>query len=143
MRIFSILKRKEGAALVMMLAAFLIVITLASSVIILSQNNTKQVSAQDQGINSYYIARSGAEATYQALITTASLLQVYETGTDTTSDVIEFDEGQATVTVTGYNEGDKRRVRITSVGIADGTSISRTSILEFDYVGYGNIKWSR
>lgn len=143
MRLMTILKNKKGAALVMTVVAFLIIMTLATSVLVISQNNTKQVATQDQGMDSYYIARSGAEASYQALITTASLLNQFQTGTNTLEDTITFSEGEAVVSVIGFNEGTTRRVRITSTGIYNNNGISRKSILEFDFVGYGNIKWSR
>lgn len=143
MKRVNLLKNEKGAALVMTVIAFLVIMILATSVIILAQNNTKQVSNQDQGMDSYYIARSGAEASYQALITTASLLDQFQTGTSTLDDTITFSEGEAVVSVVGFNEGTTRRVRITSTGVYNSNGISRKSILEFDFVGYGNIKWSR
>lgn len=138
-------KKEEGSALMMVIIAFMIITILVTSVFVLAGSNTKQVVSQNDGIESYYIARSGAEATYQALlISSPSLLTQFQSGSTTVrTDTIIFDEGKAEITVEGFNEGTIRRVRITSVGTAAGNNASRKSILEFNYDGYDNIKWSR
>ena len=137
-------KKEEGSALMMVIIAFMIITILVTSVFVLAGSNTKQVVSQNDGIESYYIARSGAEATYQALLTSSpSLLTQFQSGSTVETDTIIFDEGKAEITVEGFNEGTIRRVRITSVGTVDGKTVSRKSILEFNYDGYDNIKWSR
>lgn len=137
-------KKEQGSALVMVVLAFMVITIIVTSVFVLAGNNTKQVASQNEGIESYYIARSGAEATYQALLTSSpSLLTQFQSGGTVVTDTITFNEGKAEITVEGFNEGTIRRVRITSVGTADGTNVSRKSILEFNYSGYDNIKWSR
>lgn len=137
-------KREQGSALMMVIIAFMVISILATSVFVLAGSNTKQVVSQNDGLESYYIARSGAEATYQALLTSSpSLLTQFQDENTVVTDTITFDEGTADITVKGFNEGTTRRVRITSVGKAAGNNVSRTSILEFNYSGYDNIKWSR
>lgn len=136
--------KQSGAALVMVIVAFVFISILATAALMMTRNNTAQVVAQNDGMSSYYLARSGAEATYEVLKTaTPSKMTQFQTGTTVVTDDITFAEGTANVRIEGFNEGSTRRVRITSVGIATGTNISRTSILEFDYNGYGNLKWSR
>jgi type II secretory pathway component PulK len=137
-------KKEQGSALMMVIIAFVVITIIATSVFALAGSNTKQVVSQNDGIESYYIARSGAEATYQALLTSSpSLLTQFQSGSTVQTDTITFDEGTAEITVEGFNEGTTRRVRITSVGKATGNNVSRKSILEFNYNGYGDIKWSR
>lgn len=137
-------KKEKGSALIMVVIAFVVISILATSVFVLAGSNTKQVVSQNDGLESYYIARSGAEATYQALLTSyPSLLTQFQSGNTVVTDTIVFDEGTAEITVEGFNEGTVRRVRITSVGKASGNNVSSKSILEFDYDGYDNIKWSR
>ncbi|KAF5041884.1 hypothetical protein DSECCO2_518370 [anaerobic digester metagenome] len=137
-------KKEQGSALVMVIIAFMIITVITTSVFVLAGSNTKQVVSQNEGMESYYIARSGAEATYQALLTSSpSLLTQFQSGSTVQTDTITFDEGTAEITVEGFNEGTTRRVRITSVGKADGINVSRKSILEFNYDGYDDIKWSR
>lgn len=137
-------KKEQGSALMMVIIAFMVISIIVTSVFVLAGNNTKQVVAQNDGLESYYMARSGAEATYQALLTSSpSLLTQFQNGSTVVTDTITFDEGTAEITVEGYDEGSIRRVRITSVGTAAGNNISRKSVLEFNYDGYDNIKWSR
>jgi len=141
------IKRKNikntGSALIMVIIAFMVITILVASLFIMAGSNTRQVASQDQGIQSYYIARSGAETTYQALITSSTLLLQYETGDTNKTDSIEFEEGKAEISVVGYNEGSTRRIRIISSGQVNGSNVSRNAILEFNYEGNGDIKWSR
>ena len=91
------LHNRSGAALVMVMVIFLFITILLSSVFILGSSNTREVVNQEQGIKSYYIARSGAEAAYQALLTTSpSLLEQFKT--DSTAELdntINFDGNRA------------------------------------------------
>lgn len=144
MKRYNLIQSESGAALIMMIITFMVLTILATSVFVLAQNNTTQVVAQNDGMDSYYIARSGAEATYQALVESSpSLLTQFQTGTTVVTDTIVFDEGTAEISIEGFDEGSTRRVRITSIGTFDGSSNSRQSILEFNYDGYEKIKWSR
>lgn len=137
-------KNRNGSALAMVIIVFLIVSILLSSVFALSMSNTRQVVAQEQGIHSDYIARSGAEAMFEYLIDSPRLA-AYDTWTDPEIDeeVIVFSEGEATVTVEKATFDGRDRVRITSLDTTDSSSIGRKAILEFDRIGYGNIKWAR
>jgi len=136
--------KQNGAALVMVIVAFVFISIMATAALMMTQSNTAQVVAQNDGMSSYYIARSGAEATYEALIISSpSKLTQFQTGSSVVTDEITFTEGTANISIQGFNDGSTRRVRITSIGVASGTNISRTSILEFDFHGYGNLKWSR
>jgi type II secretory pathway component PulK len=139
------LKKRKGSALLFVVIAFLIVFILLSSVFILSQSNTRQVAAQEQGIHSEYIARSGAEAMFEFLINDATRLSNYDTWEDPyiTNLTIDFSEGEAVVTVEKTTQDGRKRVKITSIGEADGTDMSRKAVLEFDLDGYTNIRWSR
>lgn len=139
------LKNRRGAALAFVVIAFLVVFILLSSVFILSQSNTKQVAAQEQGIHSEYIARSGAEAMFEFLINDATRLSQYDSWTNPyiTNLTIDFSEGEAVVTVEKTTQDGRKRVKITSIGEADGTDMSRKAVLEFDLDGFANIRWSR
>ena len=139
------LKKRRGSALAFVIIIFLVVFILLSSVFILSQSNTKQVAAQEQGIHSEYIARSGAEAMFEFLINDATRLSQYDTWTNPyiTDLTIDFSEGEAVVTVEKTTHNGRKRVKITSLGEADGTDMTRKAVLEFDLDGYTNIRWSR
>ena len=138
--------KRDGSALVMVVLMFLIIFILLSSVFVLSSNNTRQVSTQEKGIHSDYIARSGAEAMFEFLITVeSSRLAEYDSWDNPyiSNEIIDFSEGQANVTVEKATEDGRKRVKITSIGQADNSGIDRKVVLEFDLVDYKNIKWSR
>lgn len=140
------LSKRSGSALVMVIIVFLIVSILLSSVFVLSATNTRQVVTQEKGIHSDYIARSGAEAMFEFLITVeSSRLAQYDSWSNPyiTDEDIVFSEGEAKVTVEKTTLDGRKRVKITSIGEAKGSNISRKAVLEFDLVGYGNISWSR
>lgn len=138
-------KNRTGSALAFVLMAFLVVFILLSSVFILSTSNTKQVASQEQGIHSEYIARSGAEAMFEFLIKDATRLSQYNSWSNPyiTNEVVNFSQGKATVSVEKTTHDGRERVKIISIGEANGTNISRKAILEFDLDGFKNIKWSR
>ncbi len=139
-------KKRPGSALTMVIIVFLVVSILLSSVFVLSSANTRQVVTQEHGIHSDYIARSGAEAMFEFLITVeTSRLAQYDSWSNPyiNNERIVFTEGEAFVTVEKATLDGRKRVRITSLGTASGTNITRRSILEFDLDGYGSIKWSR
>lgn len=144
-KIFKLNNKRSGSALAFVLLAFVVVFILLSSVFILASNNTKQVAAQEQGIHSEYIARSGAEAMFEFLINDATRLSQYDSWSNPyiTNEAIDFSEGEAVVTVEKTMHEGRKRVKITSIGEADGTNLSRKAILEFDLDGFKNIKWSR
>lgn len=144
-KIFKLNNKRTGSALVFVVISFLIVFILLSSVFILSQSNTKQVAAQEQGIHSEYIARSGAEAMFEFLVNDATRLSQYDSWSNPyiTNEVIDFSEGKAIVSVEKTTHEGRKRVKIISIGEANGTSISRKAVLEFDLNGFKNIKWSR
>jgi len=144
MKLYKNIKSEQGAALIMILIAFMVITILATSVLVMAQNNTKQVVLQGDGMDSYYIARSGAEATFQALIESSpSKLTQFQTGSTVVTTTVNFAEGTANISIEGYNDGSTRRVRITSVGEAIGTNVTKRAILEFDYSNQQKIKWSR
>lgn len=144
-KIFKLNNKRTGSALAFVVIIFLVVFILLSSVFILSTSNTKQVATQEQGIHSEYIARSGAEAMFEFLINDATRLSQYDSWSNPyiTNETIDFSEGEAVVTVEKTTHDGRKRVKITSIGEADGANMSRKSILEFDLDGFKNIKWSR
>lgn len=143
-KILKLNNKRTGSALAFVVIMFLVVFILLSSVFILSQNNTKQVVVQEQGIHSEYIARSGAEAMFEFLINDATRLSQYDSWSNPyiSNETIDFTEGEAKVTVEKTTHDGRKRVKITSIGEADGTNLSRKAILEFD-LDFKNIKWSR
>lgn len=148
-------RNKDGSALIMVIIALLFATILVTSAAILTQTNTLQASTQEKGMQSYYIARSGAELAFEVLLTSGppSLLTPFVTNIGYTLPNATFpnatmniaNEGTATVSVTAFDTGSPavRRIRITSVGEAVGTNIQRTAILEFNLATQDDLIWTR
>jgi len=141
---------RNGSALVMVVFVLLFVSFLIAAATVLTRGNTLQASAQERGMQSYYIARSGAELAFQVLLTTSpSLLTQFEAATNPGNTVVysennvNLGEGTADIRVTSYDEGTARRIRITSTGTATGSNIARTVVLEFDLASQGDLVWSQ
>lgn len=138
-------KNRNGSALAFVFIAFLVVFILLSSVFVLSTSNTRQVASQEQGIHSEYIARSGAEAMFEYLMKSSTGFSNanFWSSTNITNEAIDFSEGKATVSIEKFMHEGKKKVKITSLGIAKGTSVSKKAILEFELDGFKNFRWSR
>lgn len=137
-----------GSALPMVLITFMVVMILVGSVFVMVGSNTRQVASQNKGIQAYYLARSGAEAAYQVLtVSNPTLIVQFRTTDVVQEEIIEFEEGEARVSVTGFNQGSRRKIRVTSIGQIKGSNATRKVILEFNSnmnnEGYGDIKWSQ
>ena len=63
-----IIKSNDGSILVFVLIVFLVITILTSSVIYLNTTNTRQVASQRESLHAYYLAYSGIEIGYAALM---------------------------------------------------------------------------
>lgn len=63
------LKARGGYALAMVLVVMVILSMVALSILALSRNNIQQASAQEENMRAHYLARSGIDITYEALMT--------------------------------------------------------------------------
>ena len=113
---------------------------------LLAQSNILQAKRQDNTIQAYYIARSGAELAYEALITSSpSLLLPFTHPSNSTNkhkitDSIVIGEGTADIVVTSYNIDTVKRIRIESIG--ELNNVTKRIILEFDATSKANIRWT-
>lgn len=67
-KIIKIIRSNEGSILVFVLMVFLVIFIVSMSVLYLNETNTKQVAAQRDSLHAYYIAYSGIEIGYAALM---------------------------------------------------------------------------
>ena len=70
--------KRQGSALAFVLIIFLIVSVLTSSILFIFNNNLKQAKRQQDSLEAYYLAYSGAELAYTALQTEESGKKKYE-----------------------------------------------------------------
>lgn len=142
------IRNNKGAAMayvMMSLVVIFIVIAIVSSI---AQANIKQASAQEKGLEAYYIARSGAELAYEAIMTTSpSLIEAFKADKNKveTENGIDFEKGTADIKVTTTGTGDNQKIIIESIGTLYDKDISRTVTLEF-FINYDEkpgMVWSR
>lgn len=136
----------KGAALVFVMMVLVVVSIMVSIVAQIAMGNIRQASGQEEGMRAYYIARSGVELAYEALLTTTpSRLNefVADPATVLTQNDVDFGDGTADIRVTSSGSGNTQIVTIESVGTLDGKNISRTVKLDFyiNYDDYPDIRW--
>ena len=140
------LKEKKGAALAFVIVALIFVFIMVSIVAMLANTNIRQAGAQEKGLQAYYIARSGAELAYEAILTT-NLLDEFRTDKNKVlqENDIDFDDGTADVNVTSTGADDEQMIVIKSVGTLKDSNVSRSVTLEFyvNYDKYPDIIWSK
>ena len=140
------MKNRKGVSLIWVIIALVFVSIMTISISTIAQSNILQAKRQDNIIQAYYIARSGAEITYEALITSSpSLLLPFthpsnSTNTHKITDSIVIGEGTADIVVTSYNIDTVKRIRIESIG--ELNNVTKTIILEFDATSKANIRWT-
>lgn len=144
----NLLFNSRGNTLLYVMIAMLVVFVMVSAVASLTQANLRQAKAQERGMQAYYVARSGAELAYDALLTTTpSLLDSFIANPSLvlTENDIDFDEGLADVTVTSSGSGNTQMLLITSVGTLKEENLSRTVTLQFyiHYDLYPDMIWSK
>ncbi len=140
------MKNRKGVSLIWVIIALVFVSIMTMSISTIAQSNILQAKRQDNIIQAYYIARSGAEITYEALITSSpSLLLPFtspsnSTNTHTITDNIVVGEGTANIVVTSYNIDTVKRIRIESIG--ELNNVTKRIILEFDATSKADIRWT-
>lgn len=144
----NLASNNRGNALAFVMLALLLVFFMVSIVISITQTNTRQASAQERGMEAYYVARSGVELAYEALLTTTpSLLDSFIANNSLvlTENDVDFEEGIADIKVTSSGSGATQKLMIESVGTLKDRNISRTVTLQFyiHYDQYPEMVWSR
>lgn len=142
------IQNRRGVALSFVIMILAVVTIMVSIVALIAGANIRQASTQEKGLQAYYIARSGAELAYDALMTTTpSLIDTFKSNSSytLTEDNVDFEKGTADVKVTSSGSGETQKILITSVGTLNGENISRTAKLEFyaNYDLYPDLVWSR
>ncbi len=145
----SRLKDDKGVALAFIIVALVVVFMMVAIVAMLANTNVRQAGAQEKGLQAYYIARSGAELAYEAIMTTDLLDELRANDKKTLEERdIDFEDGTADVFVktekdTGFD--DERMVVIESVGKLNDSNVSRTVTLKFyiNYDKYPDMIWTK
>ena len=148
-----ITKNKKGSALTFVVITLLIVFIMAGIMATIAQTNIKQAGTQEKGLQTYYVARSGAELAYEVIMTTTpSLLDGFKSDINMKLQQkdVDFGDGTADITVTTAKETKKdgtkgeQKIYIESVGKLKNSNITRTVKLEFyiNFADYPEVTWS-
>lgn len=140
MAIFSRINNKKGISLVFVVLVMLVLSILSVAVFTLFTSNMRQAQLQENHIRAHYVAISGVDVTFSAIMQgTASnrLLNTYfnkpiSTTVNPLTDSLSLDGGDVEVTVSSYIESGNRWILITSTGtLTDGSGVSRTVQMRF------------
>lgn len=142
------MKNRKGVSLIWVIIALVFVSIMTMSISTIAQSNILQAKRQDDTLQAYYIARSGAELTYEALITSSPSLIIPFTSSSNSGNThnlthnnITIGSGAADILVTSYNVTDTvKRIRIQSIGKLN--NVSKTIFLDFDADTKGDIRWT-
>ena len=107
------LQNRRGVALTFVIMILLVTSIMVSIVALIANANIVQASAQEKGLQAYYIARSGAELAYEVLMTTTpSLIEDFKDGSISSiaADTVDFEKGSATVEVTSSGSGESQKI---------------------------------
>ncbi len=132
------LKSNNGAALVVVLITLLVLSILTLSVIHTNMTNTKQVVSQKEHLQAYYLAYSGLEIGYSALLlNNGELLDEFKSRANhTRNDKVHYvDSNSDEIDITIKSSSDKQKITITSIGKhkASGKSVTLTMTFLADY----------
>lgn len=139
----SKIKNRNGNALVFMLMIFLVISILTTSILFIFNSNLKQAKHQQNLMEAYYLAYSGAEMAYYALLAVPDndlvgnsknnltrLKDGSKSGSEFKEEQISFGNGKidilANVTTDEKFDG---WIKVTSTGTLDKSNVSYTRIL--------------
>ncbi|MGP1487737.1 MAG: hypothetical protein ACTTIX_00930 [Peptoanaerobacter stomatis] len=137
------MKKRKGASLFWVIIALVFTTIMTISISTVTRSNIRQAKIQDDGLQVYYIARSGAELAYEALLTSSpSLINKFKNGAISKLDEknISVGKGKADIKVTSYTVDAVKKIKIESTGKLNNTT--KTIYLEFEADNYGSMKWT-
>lgn len=133
----KILKSNNGVALIIVLITSLVLSILTASAIYINMINTRQVVSQKEYYQAYYLAYSGVEIGYSALMNNSDLFYEFKNNANhTKTERIYYGEGNLDeIDITIKSSNDKKKVTITSTGLhkASGKSVTLTMYFPVDF----------
>lgn len=135
----KLIKCRSGVSLIYVMLVLVVMSILSVAIFTLFASNIAQAKQQEYGVKAHFLALSGVEVAFAALIQdNQSLLKThFGTPTDTSPKtplehtLVLSGEGEVDITVETYMENLIKYIRITSVGKPIGSSITKTLIMRF------------
>ena len=132
---------KNGVTLVYVVLVMLVMSLLGVAVFTLFSANLSTAKAQRDSIKAHFLAVSGVEMGFAAVLDTEStgtrLLDTYFKANDITSvmgaleDEIELDEGVVIIKISSYIDDEERFIKIESTGVPNDLGNSKTLTMHF------------
>ena len=138
---FGLVSNKKGAALIWMLIVFTVTMIIMTSIIYVTRQDIKETVNLEERLQTYYIAATGIDLTYAALMDPshspkkieAAITKLKTVGTTSLKDTIDVKnsgkvKGTAKVTITRIVIDEENWIQIVSVGklINKNTEVTTT-----------------
>lgn len=136
MRRFRNTMNNKGVSLIFVILVLMVMSILSVAIFTLFTSNMAQAKRQQDSISAHYVAMSGVEVAFGALLqNNRSLLISYFDRADdlevTLSDSVDLDNGHADIVVRSYVEENERWVQITSTGVLDESTVEQVIKMKF------------
>lgn len=136
---------KKGSALVYVILIFMTVAILGFSVIYMNDTNRIQAKQQEHSMEAYYLAYSGIEMGYTALLADSSdLLYKFKKGdiTKLNENKRIYGNGKIDIKIEKVNNGIyKDWIKITSIGYVQDLKVSKTRVLYINPDNPAEVNW--
>ena len=144
------MKKENGAALAWVLIVFVVMTVLATSILFIVQQDIREVVMQERRIKTFYVAQSGIELCYAALTEDENAyFEKLVDGTVTNLvDVIDVYDGatlvgKANVSIMPAIVDGKTWIRIESIGILTGETMTVKTVMRIDPTNIMNFVMER
>lgn len=137
--------KRTGSALMWMLIAFTILMILSSSAIFIVQQDIHETTKQEERLKTYYIALSGIDLTYAALMNPddrpmkieSMITKLKSNGNTPITETINVEsngviKGTANISVKRITKDEKNWVQITSIGKLTGKDTSVSTVMRIN-----------
>lgn len=143
-------KEEKGAALAWTLILFVVMTILATSIMFIVQQDLREVVMQEKRIKTFYIAQSGVELSYAALMQNENEYfnkMVNDTVVSLVDEIDVYDGeavvGKAAVTVTHEMIDGKKWIKIVSIGTLTGETMTVRTVMRIDSTNIMNVIMER
>lgn len=128
--------KRQGSAYVFVFIVFLIISILGSSILFIFNTNLKQAKRQQDSLEAYYLAYSGAEMAYAALLSKKPNGVLKLKDLDSIEELVQnINYGNGTINILAKkseHENFENWIEIKSTGVLIRNNLSYTRTLYFD-----------
>ncbi len=138
---------EQGFVYIVTLFIFAALLLIFTAVMVLTENNTKQLDTQEDHMRAYYLARSGVEIAFAALMEDHEQqmkLLIKTPGKTFEAENLNLpnkDNSVGQVNLEATLVGDE--IRIKSVGKSKGSEITATLTFYIDKTDFNKTRWGR